>query len=70
MSDQQPDKSLGSDSEDKLLSDRELTEISGGADRNRDQSLDAKTSHRTAGDSSSLEPGPTFPTPPYPEEIL
>jgi hypothetical protein len=70
MSDQEPSKSLDSNSNDKLLNDRELTEISGGADRKPDQSPDAKISHRTAGDSSSLEPGPTFPTPPYSEDIL
>jgi hypothetical protein len=68
MSDQRPNKSLDSNRDDKLLNDRELTEIAGGADY--DRSPDTKISHRTADDSSSLEPGPTFPTPPYSEDIL
>ncbi|MBD1852298.1 hypothetical protein [Leptolyngbya sp. FACHB-711] len=69
MSDQQQNKSFDSNGTSELLSDRELTKIAGGAEHDYNQLLHSKILQRDADDFNIPETEPTFPTPPYPEDI-
>ncbi len=55
--------------DEELLSNEELTDVSGGVNENSSHSLPQEVSYHAVGmGTNPLEPGPTFPAPPSLED--
>ncbi|MBW4658353.1 MAG: hypothetical protein KME15_06745 [Drouetiella hepatica Uher 2000/2452] len=65
-----PNESLHNGLDEEPLSEQDLNKIAGGEDVTHDRSLHSGVLQGSANtNSNTLEPGPTFPTPPHPEDL-
>ncbi len=71
MSDKKSNELLNENTDEELLSDQDLSRVSGGEDSSHDRSLYSGVSQdSTNANSNTLELDPTFPVPPHPEDLL
>lgn len=65
-----PNESLHNGLDEESLSEQDLNKIAGGEDGTHDRSLHAGVlQDATHANANTLEPGPTFPAPPHPEDF-
>lgn len=65
-----PNELIHHNLDEEPLSEQDLNKIAGGEDGNRAQLLHSGIPQDSSdANSNTLEPGPTFPVPPHPEDF-